>query len=115
MPAVESSPTVGLSPTQPFNELGSTIEPSVSVPIASGTSPPATAAPDPDDDPPALRSRAQGFAVSPPTADHPLVERDERMFAHSERLVEPSTTSRHDDDVHPCAAQYLIAPSPRCW
>src|SRR4029079_15598258 len=77
----------------PVNELGSTIEPSVSVPIARGTSPPATAAPDPDDDPPALRSRAQGFAVSPPTADHPLLERDARMFAHSERLVEPSTTS----------------------
>ena len=53
-PAVETEPTVGLIPTTPFNEAGQTIEPSVSVPTANGISPAATAAPEPEEDPPAL-------------------------------------------------------------
>ena len=93
MPPVGRRPTVGLSPTQPLRELGHVIEPSVSVPIARGARPPATAAPDPDEEPPALRSSAQGLLVSPPTADQPLVECVERMLAHSERFVAPRTTS----------------------
>ena len=68
------------------------IEPSVSVPMASGAYPAASAAPDPDDDPPALRSSAHGLPVRPRTPDQPLVECDERRLAHSERLVEPRTT-----------------------
>jgi hypothetical protein len=45
----DTKPTVGLMPTQPFNEAGHTIDPSVSLPTASGASPAAIAAPDPDD------------------------------------------------------------------
>ena len=45
-PSVDTRPTVGLSPTQPLREAGQTIEPSVSVPTASGASPAATAAPE---------------------------------------------------------------------
>ena len=48
--------------------------------------------PEPEDEPQALRSVACGFLVNPPTALHPLVEWSERMLAHSERLVLPSTT-----------------------
>ena len=48
-----------------------------------------TAEPEPEDDPPALCSCFQGFAVSPPTADQPLVDFPDLIFAHSERLVEP--------------------------
>src|SRR5664280_2576465 len=92
-PRTGTAPTVGLSPTTPFTEAGHTMDPSVSVPTASGTSPAATAAPDPEDDPPALRSRAHGLATSPPVADQPLVDRSERMLAHSDRLVEASTTA----------------------
>ena len=88
-PPVGTAPTVGLSPTTPLTDAGQTMEPSVSVPTARGTSPAATAAPDPDDEPPALRSSAHGFPTSPPVADHPLVERSERMLAHSDRLVLP--------------------------
>ena len=80
-------------PATPLSEAGQVIEPSVSVPMARGASPAATAAPEPEDDPPALRSRAQGLPVRPPTADHPDVERAERMFAHSERLVVPRITA----------------------
>ena len=38
----------------PQNELGTRIEPLVSEPSASGTRPPATAAPEPPDDPPVM-------------------------------------------------------------
>ena len=82
-------PTVGFIPTQPLSDAGQTIEPSVSLPTAISTIPAPTAAPDPDDEPPALLPCFQGFAVSPPTADHPLVDFPERMLAHSERFVAP--------------------------
>ena len=49
-----TDPTVGLMPTQPFTDAGQMIEPSVSEPTAICTKSAATAAPDPDDDPPAL-------------------------------------------------------------
>src|SRR5690606_24458870 len=83
-------PTVGLKPTMPLTLAGHVIEPSVSVPIAAQASPAATAAPLPEEEPQALRSVACGFRVRPPTALHPLVERVERMFAHSDKLVLPS-------------------------
>src|SRR5687768_8938559 len=87
-----TKPTVGLNPTMPLTLAGQVIEPSVSVPIAAQARPAAMAAPLPDDEPQALRSVACGFLVSPPTALHPLELRVERMLAHSERLVLPSTT-----------------------
>src|SRR5690606_21390820 len=85
-------PTVGLKPTIPLTLAGQVIEPSVSVPIAAQASPAATAAPLPEEEPHALRSVAWGFLVRPPTALHPLVERLERILAHSDKLVFPSTT-----------------------
>ena len=82
-------PTVGLMPTQPLSDAGQTIEPSVSLPTAISTIPAPTAAPEPDEEPPALCPCFHGFAVSPPTADHPLVDFPERILAHSERFVAP--------------------------
>ena len=74
MPAPVMEPTVGLRPTRPLSADGQTIDPSVSVPTASGAYPAATAAPEPDDEPPADRSRACGFRHRPPTALQPDVE-----------------------------------------
>ena len=74
MPSREMLPTVGLIPTQPFRDAGQIIDPSVSEPIAHCVRPALTAAPDPDEEPPALLKCFQGLAVSPPTADQPLVE-----------------------------------------
>src|SRR5436305_15350466 len=62
----------------------------VSVPMATRTSPPSTAAPEPHDDPQASRSSAHGLWTTPPTALHPEMELFERMFAHSLRLVLPT-------------------------
>src|SRR5690348_2725516 len=83
-------PTVGFRPTMPLIDAGQVTEPSVSVPIAMRTRPAATAAPLPLDEPQALRSSAQGLRVCPPTALQPEIDRVERMFAHSLRLVLPT-------------------------
>src|SRR5688572_3395865 len=61
-------PTVGLKPTIPLIAAGQVIDPSVSVPIAAGTIPAATAAPLPVLEPQALRFSACGLRVWPPIA-----------------------------------------------
>ncbi len=88
-----TSPTVGLSPTMPLSEAGQVIEPSVSEPIAASVSPAATAAPLPDEEPHGSRSSAKGLRVWPPIALQPEIEAEERMFAHSDRLVLPRITA----------------------
>ena len=74
-----TSPSVGLWPTTPFAPAGQTIEPSVSVPIATWASAAATAAPDPDW---TIRTGCgrgrRGCWSGPPTALHPLVEQVRR-------------------------------------
>ncbi|MNC57020.1 hypothetical protein D3C75_1066510 [compost metagenome] len=49
-------PTVGLNPTTPLTEAGQVIEPSVSVPMATGARPMATATALPEDEPHGVRS-----------------------------------------------------------
>src|SRR3546814_3389652 len=53
----------------------------------------AIALPVPALEPQGLRSSAYGLRVWPPRALQPEVERDERMFAHSLRLVLPRITA----------------------
>ena len=56
MPLRLTSPSVGLMPTIPLIDDGQMIEPSVSVPTASGTRPVATATAEPLEDPQGLRA-----------------------------------------------------------
>src|SRR2546421_3354888 len=49
----------------PHSDAGWRIDPPVSVPIAHGASPAATAAADPPDDPPGTRSRSHGLRTGP--------------------------------------------------
>src|SRR5262245_53320396 len=98
-PARETSPTVGFNPTSPVIADGHVTEPSVSVPIAAAARLAATATPEPLLDPHAVRSFAYGLRASPPTALQPLVEKSERMFAHSDkllfaRMIAPASTRR---------------------
>src|SRR6476619_2136056 len=88
-----TSPTVGFSPTTPLTAAGQVIEPSVSVPTAKRTIPAATAAALPLELPQVLRSTAHGLCVCPPIALQPEIECDERIFAHSLRLVLPRITA----------------------
>src|SRR5580692_12356832 len=93
MPARLTSPRVGLTPTTPQALDGETIDPSVSVPTASGAKPADSPAAEPELDPDGLRSSAYGFAVWPPSVDQPLVEWVDRKFAHSDRLALPMMTA----------------------
>src|SRR5438132_8122470 len=63
MPWVLTRPIVVLSPVRPHHEAGNRTEPPVSVPIAQGAKPAATATPEPLLDPPGVRwtARSHGF------------------------------------------------------
>src|SRR5438128_2829719 len=87
------TPTVGLRPTTLLTFAGQTMLPSVSEPRLTVAKLAAAAAADPELEPQALRSSEYGLWVSPPRPDHPLVEKKERKFAHSERLVLPRITA----------------------
>ena len=65
IPYRETAPYVGFMPTIPQSAAGWRIEPPVSVPIAQGAVPPATAAADPPDEPPGTRSRSHGLRTGP--------------------------------------------------
>src|SRR5580700_11595040 len=93
MPVRLISPTVGLIPTTPHTPAGDTIEPSVSVPTASGARPAATATPEPELDPDGLRPAPCGLTAWPPRVDRPLQDGLERKFAHSDRLAFPRITA----------------------
>src|SRR5262245_65489863 len=60
-PARLTRPNVGIRPTTPQSEAGPRIDPPVSEPSATGTMPAATAAPEPDEEPPVKRARFQGL------------------------------------------------------
>ena len=58
-------PKLGFRPTRPQNEAGRRTEPPISQPSAMGTQPTATAAAEPPDEPPGVRSGFQGLRVIP--------------------------------------------------
>ena len=87
IPVRLTRPAVGLTPTTPQALDGETIEPSVSVPTASGASPADTPAADPELDPDGLLSSTYGLLACPPRDDQPLLEWVDRKFAHSDRFA----------------------------
>lgn len=60
-----SRPFVAFRPITPHQAAGIRTEPAPSLPVASGTSPAATAAADPAEDPPGVRSARHGLTVRP--------------------------------------------------
>src|SRR5215468_6870614 len=93
MPVLLTRPSVGLMPTMPHACDGLTIEPSVSVPTASGASPAATATPEPELEPDGLRPAPCGLTAWPPSVDQPLDDWVDRKLAHSDRLALPRSTA----------------------
>ena len=87
-----TTPGPGLSPTRPQQAAGMRIEPSPSLPCAIGTSPAATAAADPPDDPPGVRSTSHGLRVASPAV---VGDRPQAQLRHP----------GHPDDDRPGAAQ----------
>src|SRR5260370_25475511 len=92
-PARLVSPTVGLMPTTPFAFAGQTMLPSVSLPNDTVAKFADAAAPEPELEPQGLRSMPYGLCVCPPRPDQPLIDSNERKFAHSARLVLPKITA----------------------
>src|SRR5436309_14033208 len=84
-------PSVGLIPTMPQHVAGETIEPSVSVPIATAQRLAATATPEPELDPDGVRSRAYAPPHCPPPPPQPLDARVARKSAHSQRFALPTS------------------------
>src|SRR5262249_17430960 len=66
-PAYGSSPKEGFSAATPKKEAGPIVEPPVCVPIANGKNPAATAAAEPEDEPPGVRAESCGLVVGPGT------------------------------------------------
>ena len=58
-------PWLGFMPTRPLNAAGMRVEPPPSLAVPHGISPAATAAAEPPDDPPGVRSRSHGLRVTP--------------------------------------------------
>src|ERR1700712_2745409 len=71
-PARLMRPTVVLRPVTPQKWAGMRIEPPVSEPNAAKVSRAATAAPDPDDDPPVIRLASHGLCTGPKCALWPV-------------------------------------------
>src|SRR6059058_1396418 len=92
-PARLVRPTVGLRATTPFALPGQTMLPSVSLPNETVVKLAEAAAPEPALEPHGLRSSEYGLLVCPPRPDQPLVDSNERKFAHSERFVLPRMTA----------------------
>src|SRR6478752_9657579 len=92
-PARRVRPTVGLMPTTPFALAGQTMLPSVSVPNDTAAKFAEAAAPEPALEPHGLRSMPYGLCVCPPRPDQPLIDSNERKFAHSDRFVLPRITA----------------------
>ena len=76
-------PKVGRSPVTPQTVAGETIDPSVSDPMANGTSPAATAAADPAEEPLDPLVGFQGLRVIPPNHTSPIASSPKLSFATS--------------------------------
>src|SRR6266478_3699891 len=92
-PARLVSPTVGLMATTPLALPGQTMLPSVSEPNETVAKFAEAAAPEPELEPQGLRSIPYGLCACPPRPDHPLIDSNDRKFAHSERVVLPRITA----------------------
>src|SRR5881394_4677637 len=82
--------------------------PSVSLPNETVVKLAEAAAPEPALEPHGLRSSEYGLLHCPPRPDQPLVDSNERKFAHSERFVLPRITApparRFAATVESCSA-----------
>ncbi len=88
MPSVLTRPRLGLRPTVPVSAAGTRPEPAVSVPIATGTSPAATATAEPELDPPEISPGTSGDSQAPYGLRVP-----DRPVANWSRLVLPMMTA----------------------
>jgi hypothetical protein len=65
LPRLLTRPAVPRRPHTPPSPAGMRIDPAVSVPMVAAAIPAATAAPEPPEEPPAMRSRSHGLRQGP--------------------------------------------------
>src|SRR5438874_13415612 len=82
-PARLVNPTVGLMAATLFALPGQTMLPSVSLPNETAAKFAVAAAPEPELEPQGFRSMPYGLCVCPPRPDQPLMDPNDRKFAHS--------------------------------
>src|SRR5665811_2375203 len=89
-------PTVVFSPTMPHKLAGMRTEPPVSLPIAAGARPAATATPEPLLDPPGARCRcgSHGFHGVPVVAFVPQLPKANSTIWVLPRVIMPAAVSR---------------------
>src|ERR1700732_852579 len=92
-PARLTKPTVGLIAATPLALPGQTMLPSVSLPKDTVAKFADAAAAEPALEPQGCRLIPYGLFVCPPRPDQPLIDSNERKFAHSERFVLPRMTA----------------------
>src|SRR5690349_1221162 len=93
-PAALTNPYVGFNPTIPQNAAGNRIDPAVSVPSAAKHIPVATAAADPDEDPPVVLDSSQGFLTGPNWLMTPLPPYANSCKFNLPRKTAPASRSR---------------------
>jgi hypothetical protein len=95
-------PIPGLNPTTPQQAAGRRTDPPVSVPIAISTSPAATAAADPLDEPPTMRPGHCGLTGVPPRGSPGHAK---GQFMHGQLAQQPPFTHRQQIGNQPGMAR----------
>src|SRR4029077_7219822 len=93
-PVYGTRPWVGLGPTVPHHELGLRTEPPSPPRVARSTSPEATRAALPDDEPPVVRSLSHGFLTGPVTDVWLPPEKQRSSQTDLPVMVAPAPSSR---------------------
>jgi hypothetical protein len=93
-PKVGTSPCVGFSPTSPQAAAGMRTLPPWSTPSASSTSPAATAALEPEEEPPAERLGSIGFRAAPKTLVSPKPDAEKSSRLSFPAIVPPAARMR---------------------
>ena len=93
-PPRETRPPVGRSPVVPQNAAGQRMLPHVSVPMANPTNAAATAAPEPDDDPPDQCSGFQGVRPGPGHTRRAVAIPDASGELHHREFAKQGTARR---------------------
>src|SRR2546422_10186100 len=92
-PALFTAPYVGLKPITPQIDAGRSTEPRTWLPVAAGSIEAATAAAEPDEEPPGVRVKSHGFSVGPGPA-----------IVSSVVTVLPTMTAPPSRSAYTCAA-----------
>jgi len=107
-----TSPNVGLMPTTPQNEEGTRIDPTPSVPIASGPHPAATEAAAPPLDPPLVRSLFQGLRVMPDTGLSAVSLYPDSQVVVLQVRMAPADRSAETTAASTVGTRFLLAGAP---